>query len=117
MKWSPQMESDDATEEQEKSRPRANVPYILIVDNETFRGETDGDGCLVQTISPGAQSGRLIIEPGTDEAYEIPLVLGGLDPLDSSSGVCQRLANLGFADRGDYAPDSQIGRASCRERV
>jgi hypothetical protein len=61
----------------------------------------------VQAISPGAQSGKLIIEPGTGEAYEIPLVLGGLDPLNSASGVCQRLANLGFADRGGYAPDSQ----------
>jgi hypothetical protein len=82
----------------------ADVPYVVVIDGHTSEGLTDSDGTLEITIPPGATNGRLIIEPGTPREMVIPISLGHLNPIETVSGVKQRLANLTF-DCGDTSDD------------
>jgi hypothetical protein len=90
-----------------RARPRASLPYLLIIDGQSFSGQTDSDGWIDRLIAPDARQGKLILEPGTERAYETAVVLGGLDPPASQSGVCQRLMNLGFASDAGLQPESE----------
>ena len=74
--------------------PRANLDYIIVIDGDSRRGQTDGNGELVERIPPSAREGKLILGKGQTE--EIKLNLGNLDPITEVSGVKSRLANLGF---------------------
>jgi hypothetical protein len=100
--------------EQMEARPRAAVPYVLVVDGKTFSGETDSDGWIDQVVSPAARQGKLTIEPGTDQACEFAVSVGGLDPIAAHSGTCQRLANLGFASSPDLQEDSDEFQGAVR---
>ena len=82
--------------EQGEDRPRANVPYTLIIDGEQHTGQTDDDGRIEVPIPGNARGGRLILNPGTDEEETIPLNLGHTSPISEICGVKERLANLGF---------------------
>ena len=79
-------------------KPRANENYVLEVDGEQTPGATDGEGKLEHFIPPAAGSGKLILRGGK-EVYN--LRLGNLDPLDTPSGVQQRLNNLGYNCGGE----------------
>lgn len=74
-------------------KPRADEKYLLDIDGEVFSGQTDANGWVEHTIPPNAKGGKLILNNG-DEEY--PLMLGGIDPIDETSGVQARLKNLGF---------------------
>jgi hypothetical protein len=76
-----------------KGQARANLPYVLEVDGQFFRGRTDDGGNLEHWIPPGATSGRLLLNDGREV---IPLQLGHLDPVEEISGIQQRLKNLGL---------------------
>jgi hypothetical protein len=90
-----------------QARPRAHVPYVLTIDKaQWFSGRTDSDGWIDHAVSPGAQQGELLLEPGTERAYKLQLLLGGLDPIAAHSGICQRLANLGFCPCADLQSGS-----------
>jgi len=80
----------------EDDSPRANLNYNLQVDGQYFEGTTDSDGKIEQSIPPGAKKGILLIE--NDDP--IPLSFGDLDPVDTITGVQQRLLNLGFDCEG-----------------
>jgi Putative peptidoglycan binding domain len=79
-----------------ENKPRANLPYVLTIDGATHTGKTNADGELKHSIEPNAKKGELVIGEGED-AEEIPLNLGHLDPVSEISGVQMRLLNLGFA--------------------
>jgi len=88
--------------------PRANEPFTLEVDGAIVaRGTTDGDGHLEASLPPNARQGRLIVNPGTADQTIIPLQLGGVDPIDTVSGVRRRLANLKYlcVPTGDQVDD------------
>ncbi|MFO7564004.1 MAG: peptidoglycan-binding domain-containing protein [Enhygromyxa sp.] len=75
-------------------QPRADLPYELIFEGDgTLTGTTDGDGWIDQPIPAAATRATLSLDDG-DEQYE--LMLGHLDPHDSSTGVQQRLRALGY---------------------
>jgi hypothetical protein len=78
-------------------KPRAKVPYQLIVDGAVTEGKTDGDGRVSEPLDPAARDAEIVFDPGTEDETRIPLRLGGLDPVDEPSGLQQRLGNLGFA--------------------
>ena len=78
--------------------PRKNEAYVIDIDGTQMAGSTDGEGRLEHYIPPDAASGKLILKGGR-EVY--PLRLGYLDPLDSVSGVQQRLNNLGYGCGGE----------------
>ncbi len=69
-------------------------PYTIVIDGESFMGETDSEGRIEVMILPIARKGKLMLNEGS-ETYE--LILGDLDPSDQVSGVQARLHNLGFA--------------------
>jgi len=75
-----------------EDNPRSGVSYTLDVDGRLISGTTDADGILEHSIPSDARAGRLI--PQDEDA--IPLDLGGLDPIDTLTGVKQRLSNLGY---------------------
>ena len=78
-------------------KPRANVPFKMVIDAFTFTGTTDAEGKIKVNIPPNAKSGKLTLEPGTPNEQTLPIRLGFLDPITEISGVKQRLTNLGFA--------------------
>ena len=82
-------------------KPRANVPYRLEIDGHSKSGSTDGDGRIDEPIPPDAESGVLILNPGTAGEERFPLQLGSVAPLDEAEGVRRRLNNLGFPCEGD----------------
>jgi len=87
--------------------PRSNVPYVLNVDGRLFNGMTDADGVLECAVPGNARKGLLIIEPGTPQETQLPVLLGQLSPITEMCGVRERLANLGFecARDGDKMTD------------
>ena len=74
--------------------PRADENYVLEIEGKILEGTTDGDGQIEHFIPSAARSGKLILRDG-QETY--PIKVGTLDPVDSVSGIKQRLNNLGFA--------------------
>ena len=87
--------------------PRANEPYTLIIDDEILRGTTDGDGNIEVYIKPNAKGGVLKLNGGKEE---YPVRIGHLNPIDTTSGVKQRLNNLGYncGDESDSESDQLI---------
>ena len=80
---------------------RSNQDYRLVVDDRSYSGTTDGQGLLIEYISPRAKAGRIELLPEMDR---IDLRFGTLNPLEEDSGVRRRLANLGFPS-GDTAEE------------
>lgn len=84
--------------EQAEDEPWANAPFVLQIDGQIVgEDQTDSDGYLEVQIPPNAREGRLIVEPGTERERIIPLNLGHLNPVETVSGVKQRLFNLGIS--------------------
>jgi N-acetylmuramoyl-L-alanine amidase len=81
--------------------PRRNESYILVIDGENIHGTTDGDGNLEHYIKPNAKGGKLLLNGGKEE---YPVRIGHLNPIDTTSGVKQRLNNLGY-NCGDESDD------------
>jgi N-acetylmuramoyl-L-alanine amidase len=79
-----------------QNKPRANVPYLINIDGKLEDGKTDGDGIVEITVPPGAKKGTLKLEPGTPNEVQYKLKLGGLDPIEETSGMQARLNQLGF---------------------
>lgn len=73
--------------------PRANEDYVLVIDGISTTGTTDGEGKIECDIPNDATGGVLRLQGGKET---IPIHIGHLDPVDSPSGVRQRLKNLGF---------------------
>ena len=75
---------------------RANEKFRLVIDGAWQEGTTGPDGMLEVKVPPAAQSGAIHIGPSnSQEIYHFKL--GHLDPIDTDSGVRQRLTCLGFA--------------------
>ena len=74
-------------------KPRKNEDYVLVVDGKQIQGKTDGEGKLEATIPGNATGGTIRLKGGKEE---YPVRIGHLDPIDTVSGVKQRLNNLGF---------------------
>jgi N-acetylmuramoyl-L-alanine amidase len=78
-----------------EGKPRANLPFTLIIDGKSIKGTSDGKGMVSCALMPNAGSGSLVIGEGKDaETYE--LRLRHLDPPETESGVRARLTNLRF---------------------
>lgn len=89
-----------------QDRPRANLPYRLLIEGSWQEGTTDGDGKLEHSIPPHTREAVLDIRG----EGSIPLTLGGLDPVSAISGVQQRLRNLGYdcgAGEGEWNEESR----------
>jgi hypothetical protein len=76
-------------------QPRADLPYVLVIGERTFKGTTNSNGELQHPIPPDARQAHLTVDSG-DDVEEIELQLGNLNPRDTVTGVQSRLTNLGF---------------------
>lgn len=84
-------------------QPRKNQEWKLVIGNQTSTGTSDPDGVVELWVVPSDRSGILTI--GKDE-YKIQLDFDRLHPGSESSGVQQRLSNLGFwAELPERTPD------------
>ncbi len=87
-------------------KPRANEPFVLVVDRNTeLSGKTDGDGWVDQPLPSLARMAKLTVGEG-DAAVTYRLVLRELDPVTEVSGVQARLRNLGY---GEVPMDGEMG--------
>jgi N-acetylmuramoyl-L-alanine amidase len=78
-------------------RPLAKVSYRLRIDGALeLHGMTDSEGFVDAPISATAVAGELIVSTASHELF-YSLRFGALDPIDTTSGVAQRLSQLGFA--------------------
>ncbi|MEZ4442328.1 MAG: LysM domain-containing protein [Polyangiaceae bacterium] len=74
----------------------SGVPYRLVVGARTLEGVTDGEGVLREEVDARITQALLILHPDTDEERHLSLGIGHLDPPDETTGLAQRLTNLGF---------------------
>lgn len=90
--------------------PIAGKRYELVIDGTKHEGQTDGEGKIDRPIPGDASSGELALWLVDDEQTEPSrwtLKLGQLDPVDTPTGIQERLQNLGF----DCGPvDGVIGK-------
>ncbi len=90
-------------------QPYGNKRYELKVGSKAYEGSTDGGGMLEQRIPADAVEGEITVFPVEDDpadpGYSFPLNLGHLDPIDESSGIDGRLANLGFGPTDEDDPE------------
>jgi N-acetylmuramoyl-L-alanine amidase len=97
-------------------KPRAGLPYELLVDGATLKGSTDGDGYLTADIPHAAATGKLVVgDQEPRETYD--LAFGTLDPIDTDEGVKERLQSLGLDSEGDLAGAIQTFQAAHKMQV
>lgn len=90
--------------------PRGNEDFTLDVDGKLITGSTDGDGKLEEWIPGNARRAKLILAGGREE---YPIQISRLDPIDTTPGAKQRLANLGYACSDDEDVSEEDARAIC----
>jgi hypothetical protein len=71
----------------------ANVPYTVDGAGPQVKGTTDGQGHVSFRVPVTVQTVRLTL---SDTGHTFDVTVGGLDPIDETSGVQMRLAHLGF---------------------
>ena len=85
-------EDPDFHSSTKKNKPRAGVPYLLVIDDQIVQqGKSNRKGVIATTLSPGAALGRLVLNPGTSMEEAYPLQLGSLDPVTEIEGIKKRL--------------------------
>lgn len=90
--------------------PIADIPYTLVVGDQTLEGTTSGDGKIEHDIPIREKKAKLSMN-GTERT----LLIGYLNPLEDTedegvSGVQSRLKNLGYpvgAVTGKMNPDTR----------
>lgn len=82
----------------DEGKALTNKRYELELGDELLNGETDGEGTIEVVIPPRPTKGKLVLflDDEADTRLTWNLRLGGLDPIDTLSGVKARLTNLGF---------------------
>ena len=80
-------------------QPRSGLSYLITMrsaeGDEDRKGATDGDGFLHEPLTPKIHSAEVTLCYGDDQEFH-EFRLGHLDPVDTISGLQQRLNNLGY---------------------
>jgi putative peptidoglycan binding protein len=96
-----------------KGQPRRSLRYSANVDGSLINGSTDGDGYITLPAPPTAREVKLsVVDSGRTEEYTLPL--GHIDPIESLTGVQQRLANLGYFCRSELGTLGDATQAALR---
>lgn len=84
--------------------PVASAKYTLELADKAMEGSTDGEGWIEQKVPADTNELKLIVRLTDDPAgpcYVVRLAIGHLDPVDTDSGLQQRLSNLGYWPAGE----------------
>lgn len=96
-----------ATRILDQDEPRANQPFKLVIDEkQTITGFTDPEGKIDVPIPGTARLGLLTVGDDPD-ILKLNIRFGGLDPVETCTGLQTRLKNLGFACEVTGNPDAQ----------
>jgi hypothetical protein len=86
-------------------RPLANEPYTLRVGDNDSSGNLDQDGWLRRRVPVDARDAVVLLGEGFSQRT-VDLRIGNLNPAQETSGIGQRLHNLGFLQsNGDLESD------------
>ena len=77
----------------EAGEPVANAAFVIDVDGNLDKGTTDSDGLVDWPIESDAKNAKITFG---EFGLEYDFTLGALDPIDSITGLKQRLENLGY---------------------
>jgi len=80
-------------------KPLPNVRYKLNLEAVEIESQTDNEGWIRCEIPARSQYGTLTVRPSDGDPTDVitwRVLLGHLDPLDTTSGVKARLNNLGY---------------------
>lgn len=83
----------------EMEAPYAGHRYALTIEGRKMEGVTSSEGRVFHPIRPTDRRGQLELWRNKDDPSDVcvwPVRVGGLDPIDSISGVQGRLNNLGY---------------------
>ena len=84
--------------------PRKNEKFVLQIGEERLEGQTDGSGRLEVFVPGNERRGLLSLRDGK-EVYDIQI--SRLDPIETLTGIQQRLNNLGYycgSEDGELSP-------------
>jgi hypothetical protein len=99
--------------------PRAGEVFRVLATGFERAGKLDGDGWLRLRVPPDLREVEVIVgEEKTDMETRYQLRVGHLDPIDTLTGVCDRLHNLGYYHGPPLAePDGPLRQAVARFRA
>ncbi|MGE4296627.1 MAG: peptidoglycan-binding protein [Desulfovibrionaceae bacterium] len=86
----------------------AGAKYVLTIGENVFTGVTGRDGLVSQAVELGASEAKLEVTMPDGSKREWTMELGGLDPVESDSGMKQRLINLGLLIEADKDDDDKL---------
>jgi N-acetylmuramoyl-L-alanine amidase len=82
-------------------KPYSGKKWELKVKDKVYSGTTTDKGGIKQKVAPDAKQGDLTMYLDDKKKLEWTIDIGGLDPIDSDSGVQARLNNLGYHTGAD----------------
>ena len=100
-------------------KPHANAPIVIKVEAPETDGASvqdeqalklDGDGKISFDVASHVVAGVVELDGVT-----YPLEIGGLDPIETETGVAQRLANLGYLVLSDSDVDPVLLRLAIED--
>jgi hypothetical protein len=81
----------------EGEKPLADAPCVLDVAGASKELVADADGVIEVQVPRNATRAHLTVDdPKKRFDVRVPLVIGGLDPVEEASGQRERLRNLGY---------------------
>jgi N-acetylmuramoyl-L-alanine amidase len=92
--------------------PIKNERYVATLARGSVEGTTDGDGRVTFDVDV---LDRVVPLELPDRAYSADLQIGGIDPLETASGVAARLYHLGYFDAP--APEGSTGGVDAAVRA
>ena len=93
----------------------ANEPYqVEGIPGPPIRGNSDGDGKISFHVPTAVRSVSVYLP---HMARRMPIVVGGIDPIDTPMGARQRLANLGCYGTGHEAEEGAAVADDARART
>lgn len=98
----------------EFGKPLVGIAYTITLDDKSeIKGNTDGDGFIRESVQP-ERKWALVEYEGRFGPKKKKVSLGHLDPISTTSGVQQRLKNLGYDLEATGEEDEKTAHALMR---
>ncbi len=94
-----------------KAEAWADVDVQITGKDFTWNGKTDTDGKLNADVPMSATTAMMVVAAETEDERQFELQFGRLDPIDTPSGVAQRLSNMGYRTQTSKEITPQLASA------